>query len=208
MNIKLYAETYLSEVAGMVFVDSSHEEGAEKSFELQPEAAKKYALYLSSLQDCLKAKPSDFIAGSKLQQTCGVSPNSSRFSDAINALQRERVTRPGYMGAWISEYDNVYSVSADQLRAAHRSLGDIPIIVLTHEPLPRQEDETQEMRDAQNRIRTEMHTEIAAMSTRGTLRTVRNSGHFFQLDQPQEVSAAILEVLHEASGEQAPRTGR
>jgi hypothetical protein len=81
------------------------------------------------------------------------------------------------MASWLSEQENVWSVSADQLRAAHRGLGDLPIIVLTHEPLPRRDNETQEMRDAQNRIRTELHAEIAAMSTRGSVRMVRNSGH-------------------------------
>jgi len=205
MNIKLYAETYFPEVAGMVFVDPSHEDLAKRTWELDPEAGKKYAPYIDFLHGCLRAKPAEFVVGSKLQQTCGTPPNGSRFSDAINRLQLARVMRPGYMGAWISEQENVWSASADQLRAAHRSLGDIPIIVLTHEPLPRQGNETQPMRDMQNRLRTELHSEIASMSTRGALRTVKDSGHYFQLDQPQEVSAAILEVVRAVSAAAAGR---
>ena len=58
------------------------------------------------------------------------------------------------------------------------------------------------MTDAQNALRTELHQDIARMSTRGTLRTVRDSSHHFQLDQPQEVTAAIVEVLESA---RAPR---
>jgi pimeloyl-ACP methyl ester carboxylesterase len=208
MNIKLYAETYLSEVAGMVFVDPSHEDLARRAWELDPETGKKYGPYIELLHDCLKAKPADFVAGSKLHEACAIPPNSSRFSEKVNALQLERVLRPGYMGAWISEQENVWSASADQLRAAHRALGDIPIIVLTHEPLPRRDNETQEMRDAQNQLRTELHTEISTMSTRGSIRTVKNSGHYFQLEQPQDVIAAVLEVLHEASADKAPHLGR
>lgn len=195
MNIKLYAETYLPEVRGMVFVDPSHEDLARRSWELNPELAKGNARNIEFLHECLRAQPSEFVAGSKLRTTCGTPPNAERLSPAIFALQFERTTRPGYRQAWISENDNVWTVSAEQLRAAHRSLGDMPIIVLTHEPLPRQGNETQEMRDAQNRVRTELHAEIASMSTRGTVRMVKNSGHFFQLDQPQEVTAAILEVV-------------
>jgi hypothetical protein len=125
---------------------------------------------------CLNAKPADFVPGSKLHERCAIPPNSDRFSAAINAVQVDRVLRHGYMGAWISEQDNVWSASADQLRAAHRN-------------------ETQEMRDAQNFRRTELHTEIAHMSTRGTIRIVKNSSHYFQLEQPESVSAAVLEVV-------------
>lgn len=203
MNIKLYAEKYLSEVAGLVFVDPSHEDLARRAWELDPETGKKYGPYLELLHACLKAKPADFVVGSKIYETCAIPPNSSRFSGAINAVQLERVLRHGYMGAWISEQENVWSASADQLRAAHRALRDIPIVVLTHEPLPRRENETQAMRDAQNQLRTELHTEISTMSTRGSIRTVKNSGHYFQLEQPQDVVAAVLEVVREASGKTA-----
>lgn len=206
MNIKLYAETYLAEVAGIVFVDPSHEDLAKRAWELSPDTGKKYAPYLELLRACLRAKPADFVPGSKLHENCATPPNSSRFSAAINELQLKRVLLPGYMGAWISEQENVWSVSADQLRAARRDLGDMPIIVLTHEPLPRRDDETQEMRDAQNRLRTEMHDDIASMSTRGTVRMVRNSGHYFQLEQPQDVSAAVLDVVREASAAKTRRS--
>jgi len=52
----------------------------------------------------------------------------------------------------------------------------------------------------QNALRAELHTDIARMSIRGSLRTVENSSHHFQLDRPQEVTAAIVDVLHPAGG--------
>lgn len=75
-------------------------------------------------------------------------------------------------------------MNSQQLRDAKRSLGKIPIVVLTHEPLKRREGESQEMRNAQNRIRRELHQEIANLSPRGSVRVVKESGHFFQLEQP------------------------
>jgi hypothetical protein len=54
-----------------------------------------------------------------------------------------------------------------------------------------QADETQAMHDAQNAL----HTDISTLSSRGSIRTVRNSGHYFQFDQPREVSDAVLEVV-------------
>jgi len=41
----------------------------------------------------------------------------------------------------------------------------------------------------------DLHTEISRMSTRDVIRVVKDSGHHFQLDQPQQVTAAIHEVL-------------
>jgi pimeloyl-ACP methyl ester carboxylesterase len=199
MNIKLYAQTYGPDVAGLVFVDPSHEDLAKRSWELDPDRGRKNTIYMSFLQACLEAQPTDFVEGSKLKQLCATPPNAARFSEAITALQLERAVQPGYRAAWISEQQNVWSASAAQLRAARRPLGDIPLIVLTHDPLPRQGDEAQAMTDAQNDLRTTLHADIARMSTRGTIRTVHDSGHHFQLDQPEEVATAVLEVVKAAS---------
>ncbi len=59
------------------------------------------------------------------------------------------------------------------------------------------------MTDAQNALRTELHTEIARMSTQGSIRIVKNSSHHFQLDQPQVVCEAIADVLASAGTERA-----
>lgn len=198
LTIKLFAFAYPREVAGLVFVDPSHEDLAKRAWEIDPRNAKKYAALLDTLHECQRAKPSDFTPGSRIAAECATVANEARFSGAINALERERLLRPGFMNAWISEQENVWAASAAQVRAARRDLGDMPLVVLTHEPLQRQPDETQDLRDAQNALRTELHTDISTLSTRGSIRTVRNSGHYFQLDQPGEVSAAVIEVVRAA----------
>jgi len=186
LNIKLYAESHLSEVAGLVFVDPTHEDIAKRGFEMDPEAERQYARYLDLLHECLKAESTDFIEGSKLQRTCAsLPPNNGHFSDAINALQRQRFTRHGYLFAWISEQANAAFVSSDQVRAAHRDLGDVPLIVLNRQ-------------DAHNQLGAALNGDTAKMSTRGVIREVENTSHYIQLDQPQEVINAILEVVHAA----------
>jgi pimeloyl-ACP methyl ester carboxylesterase len=197
MNIKLYAETYLSEVAGLVFVDPSHEDLGKGAWAIDPESQKTYAPYMEALQRCLEAKPEDFVAGSELVQSCGPFPDS-HYSAAINAVEMERGKQHGRLQARISEQENVWFTSADQVRAAYRPLGAIPIIVLTHEAFPRGAAETQEQRDAKNKLWLDLHDQIAGMSTRGKRTTVENSGHYIQLQQPQIVIDAILEVLQTA----------
>lgn len=199
MNVKLYAEKYLSQVAGLVFVDPSHEDLGKGAWAIDPDSRKTYAPYMEALHRCLEAKPEDFVAGSELVQNCGPFP-TPRYSDAINAVESERGTQQGRLQARISEQENVWFTSADQVRAAYRSLDSIPIIVLTHEAFPRSPNETQEQREAKNKLWIDLHDQIAAMSTRGRRLTVGNTGHYIQLEQPQVVIDSILEVLRESRG--------
>lgn len=196
MNIKLFAEQHRREIAGLVFVDPSHEDQAKRAWEIQPERAAANVRFNAFLQTCLEAKPEDFGPGSRLSESCATPPFAERLSPEIRALASSRAVTHGYRQAWISEQLNVWTRSAEQLRAAHRPLGNLVIVVLTHEPRPRRGNQTQEIADAQNELRMELHTEIARMSTRGAIRVVQDSDHHFQLDQPQEVTAAILEVLN------------
>jgi len=197
MNIKLYAETYLSEVSGLVFVDPSHEDLGKGAWEIDPESQKTYAPYMEALHRCLEAKPKDFVAGSELVKNCGPFQDS-RYSAAINVIEMERGKQHGRLQARISEQENVWFTSADQVRAAYRPLGPIPIIVLTHEAFPRGPAETQEQRDAKNKLWLNLHEQIAAMSTRGKRITVEKSGHYIQLEQPQVVIDSIFEILQDS----------
>jgi len=194
MNVKLYAESHLAEVAGMVLVDPSHEDLGKGAWAIDPESQKTYAPYIELLHRCLAAKPEEFVAGSDLVNNCGPFVDS-HYSDAINAVELRRGILPGRLQARVSEQENVWFTSADQVRAAYRPLGAIPIIVLTHEPTARGPSETQEQRDQKNQLWIDLHERIAAMSTRGKRLTVAKTTHYIQMDQPQVVIDSILEVL-------------
>ena len=199
MYVKLYAEMYLPEVAGLVFVDPSHEDLGKGAWAIDPESRKTYAPYMEALHRCLEARPDDFVAGSVLIENCGPFPDP-HYSAAINAVEMQLGKQHGRLQARISEQENVWFTSADQVRAAYRPLGDIPIIVLTHEASPRGPAETQEQRDAKNKLWIDLHDQIAAMSTRGKRLTVENTGHYIQLEQPQAVIDSILEVVRDSRG--------
>lgn len=201
MNIKLFAEQHQGDVAGLVFVDPSHEDLAKRRWEISPQGAAANVRYNAFLQSCLEAKPEELAPGSRLAEGCATPPFSERLSPQLRAIGTARAMTYDYRHAWISEQLNIWTKSAEQLRAAHRSLDSLPIVVLTREPRPPREDQTQEIADAQNALTVELHTEIARMSTRGIIRVVRDSEHHFQLDQPQEVIAAVLEVLDSIASE-------
>jgi hypothetical protein len=155
--------------------------------------------YLAELEACLDAKPSDFVEGSDLYNRRVTGDPEPRFSEALNAVALGQYKRRGTLSAWISENENVYSVSSDEVRAARRHLGDIPLIVPVRKPSPRQGNETQEERDALNKVRMDLSAETAGLSTHGTVRIVQNTDHSIQRDQPDEVVGSILEVVRSAS---------
>lgn len=198
MNVKLYAETYPAEVAGMVLVDPSHEDLGDRLWTLDPAYQAQYAPYIASLQPCLTATAEQLVTGSPLAGTC-VGSAGPRYSPAINAAEAERGRQPARREAWISEQENIWFASADQLRAGYRDLGDIPLIVLTKAPVGPVGEETQAMRDAKNRIWIDLHDAIARMSSRGTRWTIADTGHYIQLDQPGAVDEAIFDVLRATS---------
>lgn len=202
MNVKLYAETYPADIAGLVLVDPSHEGLGKQFWTLDPAYQAQYAPYIASLQPCLAATGEQLAAGSPLADTC-VGAAGPRYSPAINVAEAARGRQAGRRNAWISEQENIWFASADQLRAAYRNLGDIPLIVLTKEPVAPVPGETQAMRNAKNRVWIDLHDAIARMSSRGTRWTIAETGHYIQLDQPGAVDGAIFDVLRAASGADA-----
>ena len=202
MYVKLYAETHLAEVAGLVLVDATEEDVYTRNEQVDPGRHAGRPALLAKFESCLDAKPSDFVEGSDLYKMCGSGEPEPRFSEALNAIAIEQYKRRATMSAWVSENENVYSVSADEVRAARRSLGDIPMILLRREPSPLQANEPQAQHDAFEKVKADVSAETAGLSTRGTVRIVKNTDHYIQLDQPDAVTAAILEVVRSARTKQ------
>ena len=100
-----------------------------------------------------------------------------------------------------SEMRAAGAISFEQVAAARRPLGDMPLIVLSAsvgEALP---DETPKQARARAEIWRTMHEEIAALSTRGERRTI-DARRQVQIDKPEAVVAAIEEVLEMVRSEQ------
>jgi pimeloyl-ACP methyl ester carboxylesterase len=70
----------------------------------------------------------------------------------------------------------------------------MPIIVLTHAPHAAP-NETQEQGDKRTLMWEELHSQLAAMSTRGINVIVPNTGHFIQFDRPQVVIDAVNQAI-------------
>lgn len=208
MYVRMYADLHSTDVVGMVLVDPVSENQGPRYFELDPTMRSQNLAYVNSIRDeCIPAATHGFKKHPTLQEKClgGADP---RFSDAFNQALLANQTRPAFFQSGVSEWDNVFTVSSDQVRANKGSYGVKPLIVLTRAPFPKSATETQQMRDDKNRLWMTLHDEIAGLSTRGENQVIHGAGHYIQLEQPTVVITAILRVLQDSAASGKSKTDR
>ena len=190
MSIRVYADRYFDEVVGMVLVDPSHEDQWVRSWAMgAPSQKEQMDASLREQAQCVDAAKKGFVKDTPVYKQCldYVDPH---VSQAINEAQRPIWATPGWQAAFLSERANTPYASAEQTRATRKQFGDMPIIVLTHAP-EKAQNETQEQGDQRTLLREDLHSQIAAMSTRGINVIVPNAGHYIQFDRPQIVIDAV-----------------
>jgi pimeloyl-ACP methyl ester carboxylesterase len=155
LYVQHYAATFPAEVSGMVLVDSSHEDqGNDPPSRL-------------------------FLLAMKGLGASGLGRFFIRYGDSsMNAMYSSNKT----IAATIEELA-VVTKSADELRKAHLSLGNKPLIVLT---AGRNDSD-----DSWHR----MQLDLLTRSSNSQRIVVDNSGHRIQNDRPDEVIAAIRDVV-------------
>jgi pimeloyl-ACP methyl ester carboxylesterase len=199
MYIRLYADRNRSEVAGLVLVDPVSEEQGRRYAELDLSTKTLNDEYVAAIRsECVPAAVRGFEIGSAIYNRCVAGPDP-RFSAEFNHALAANQATPAHIQAVWSEWTNVFTISSDQVRAAKRPFGDLPLIILSRAPFPRGADETQEMRDAKNHLWMELHDDLARLSSRGNNQVVPGASHFIQFDKPDVVIAAILREVRAAS---------
>jgi pimeloyl-ACP methyl ester carboxylesterase len=201
MNVRVYADKYPDEVAGMVIVEGSHEDQSTGGWAIGAAGQKeRWDAYLKDAHACVDAANDGLVKDSPMYAKCMGETNDPRFSPAINAAQAGYKATATWQAAVASERENVFYISADEARATRRDFGSIPIIVLTHSPYPKLKDETQDERNQRTLLWENLHTQVAAMSTRGINIIVPNAGHYIQYEKPQVVIDAIEQATAIARG--------
>jgi pimeloyl-ACP methyl ester carboxylesterase len=202
MNVRVYADKYPDDVAGMVLVDGSHEDQfvlGHAIGKIGPKERKaEWDAYLHDTHACIADAEKGFVEGTPAFKKCVGDVDDPQFSSAINAAQERMAMTPKWQAAVASERENLEYESADETRATRKSFGDIPLIVLTSSPRPKAKNETheeQETREQWTLAWEGLHTQVASMSTRGINIIVPNSTHYIQYDHPQIVVDAVLQAV-------------
>jgi len=184
-DVRLFASLYRNEVAGMVLVDASH-----------PEQQKRFPPALNDL-DATWIREEEFLEFAtpfgipRLLGFCGHDVEV-RAAECNFHSAREGVTEL-----------KAAPESAAQA-ATTGSLGDMPLVVLSHDPGTPQPDLPDDLVKPTNDAWQQMQTELAKLSTRGTQVIAKNSGHYIQLDRPDVVIEGIRSVVEQVRASSAP----
>jgi pimeloyl-ACP methyl ester carboxylesterase len=191
MSMRLFADLYFNETAGMVLVDPTARDLAPSRDSLPLLAAVKMAqddgVTEGLAQTCIAAAEVGFLKESTVYKECVSEDMNPRYSENINAVYLRLQQTPNFWRAWQSEKISIDTSSADQLRTSRRNFGSLPLVVLT------QSDDIGPDPKASRWVKA--HDEIASSSTVGVNRIVPDSSHMIMLDQPQAVIDAIDDVL-------------
>jgi pimeloyl-ACP methyl ester carboxylesterase len=196
MIVEQYTYRYRQEVSGLVLVEAQHEDEAPRLDALTGGGYSKImASILDSDRQCLAGAEQGFAPGTAITQQC-VSPQP-RFDGALQAAHLAEAGSVKYWRTSVAEFSDLFTLSADQLRAARGPFGDLPLVSLTRGVSPflipgQPQSATNKAIEAENKA---MQDEVAALSSRGSNSVVSGASHSIHLEKPDAVIAAVNRVL-------------
>jgi pimeloyl-ACP methyl ester carboxylesterase len=183
-TVRVFNGRYPSEVAGLVLVDSPHED----EYQLLPSAWKRFDAALLQHYERLASTAPFFvglgIARLRLQINGGV-----RSYDYL-------ILQSKYLKARASELENIQT-SAEQARAAG-AIGDKPLIVLTagrsFEAAPLPGLSQQDLANSERIWVENLQPRLVRLATHGVQLVLRDSGHDIPSDRPDAVLNAVRQI--------------
>jgi pimeloyl-ACP methyl ester carboxylesterase len=194
--MRQFATFYPDEVVGMVLVDPMIDGGHPPLMAIAPTYARFVVTVEASYERCLRPTArGEMRPGTAVYLSCGSPPMGTPQTD------------PKHAAAGLLEQAGMQP-SADQVVAAERGFGPLPLVVLSRDPrLDGAQGWPPAEREAYRRMWTDGHRAIAALSTEGEEREVKGAGHGIHQDRPEAVIAAVEEVLARARAAMAARAG-
>jgi pimeloyl-ACP methyl ester carboxylesterase len=181
---RLFAARRLKDVVGLVFVDSSVEHQTQRFEAIFGPGAGSLAGQQRRALQCLSLT-SD-------RSTPPDSPGLLECAPAkLDAHSRKVALRLDYWRTQLSELDNLFTTTSDEVDRVGNLLQDIPAIVLT----AGNADGVPATRDDPGALAWQaMHRQLAARFLHGEVRDVKSS-HLMMNDRPEAVTGAILELV-------------
>jgi len=203
-NVRVFADKHPADVAGLVLVDTSHED-QEK---LMPPSLKKLTEDQVRQLDSQKHLMPILIFFGIARLTAGDDDDgrlSKEFRDKMKYLQLQTK----FIDAAFSEIKN-FTESAKEVRRTG-NLGDRPLVVLTAgkdldtKDLPKGVS-VEEMRTFRKTWINDLQVRQARLSTRGKQIVVPDSTHMIPIERPDAVVNAIREVCDSVKAGPAPKS--
>jgi len=200
--IRTFASQYPKEVAGMVLVDSTHEDTQlSLNGKIQRMRELSEGRTIPPVQTTIRAAEKELSAEEREQVentlkqigSPSIGPPFDRLPAEIQAMRLWGLTQPNHFVAdsdpyWSEEFAEIYASRKKQ----EYPLGDIPLIVLTR---GKREYPNNDVGDQLNEERKRMQSDLLNLSRNSKQIVAANSGHHIQLDEPEVVTGAIRQVV-------------
>ena len=197
--VQLYAYRYPHEVKALVLVEAGHEDEEKRINAASQGKMKQFSDYQEQIiHQCADAARKGFELGSELFVNC-TGGTGTGYGRERAAARLAMVRQPAY---WDDVVAGIMAGEASEaeLRAARRSFGDLPVVVLARGVSPyavpgKPQSALNKATEAENLA---IQKELAALSTRASLHVVAGASHIIQADKPQAVVDAVNEALDRA----------
>ncbi len=188
-HIRQFANLHGDQTAGLVLVDPSGDGQGARFEAVIPN--------IRDLDPNIVDETTVTNCSQGLRRVIASIPSSLTPTDLDPIIGKCGGNDPDGVEATLSEIAAMEVVSTNQIRAAQRPYGDLPLIVLTRGDYENGMPPgiTPEIKAGFAKVWTTMHAEMAAQSAIGQARTIPGAGHGIQRDAPQAVIDAITEVV-------------
>jgi pimeloyl-ACP methyl ester carboxylesterase len=197
--VQLYAYRYPQEVKAFVLVEAGHEDEEKRmNAASQGKLKQMYDGQNQFIGQCAEAARKGFELGSDLFAAC-TGGTGMAYGRELAAARLAMVRQPAYWDDLVAGI-KAGDASEAELRAARRSFGDLPLVVLVRGVSPyavpgKPQSALNKATEAENLA---IQKDIAALSTRASLHVVAGASHIIQVDKPQAVVDAVNEALDRA----------
>jgi pimeloyl-ACP methyl ester carboxylesterase len=186
INMRLYASRYPNEVAGVVLVDSAHEDQLKKIPITLPN--KTVELFLGYI---------GYNRIRLLQYLPQIKESLKPFPNDIQEMLLTKISTTKFNRTALEELFSLKE-SSEQLKKAGGFLGDKPLIVISARKYPNSEEtgESQESLNKELRIFKDLQKDLATKSTQGKQVFAEHSGHMITREQPEIIVESVQEIVN------------
>lgn len=184
-----FAAKYPDEVAGLVMVDSAHEQQM-KHF---PKPMVKMAQSMKGMMGVMKLMGKFGIFALK-PSLISIGDNGKLSKEVVAQMYGVLASSNSHAEALVAEFESVYAAQTQPVS----TLGVLPLTVISHGQLDANAVPPylgQEVRDEYEAAWQRLQVEITSLSTRGRRIIAERSGHNVMFDQPDIIVDAVAEIL-------------
>jgi pimeloyl-ACP methyl ester carboxylesterase len=189
---RLFAYQHPEEVAGMVLVDSAHED----QFDRFPRPIREAFGPLKKMQFEALSGIAQTVASQGPEAAAPILIAPAGFPPDLAKVYGEMsVADPSRIHTFLAELDALEKSQAQVREARPAGLGDIPVAVLSHGQPQIVPGMPEEVNRAYEEAWQEMQIELAGLSRRSRRIVVEESGHMIHHEQPQVIVDTIREMI-------------